>query len=68
VFVGGWLLSALVLAVYTVTGVFTEPFSAFVLPLTLIAAACTLVESLPFRDVDNITVTVTAAILGYFLF
>ena len=34
----------------------------------LIALAGTVVESLPFKDVDNITVTLTAVILGYFLF
>jgi phytol kinase len=68
VFVGGWLLSAIVLAVFVAAGVFAGPFSAYLLPLTLIAAASTIVESLPFRDVDNITVTITAAVLGYFLF
>jgi phytol kinase len=68
VFVGGWLLSAFVLAIFVSTGVFEGSFSTFILPLTIIAAVCTLVESLPFRDVDNITVTVTAAILGHFLF
>ncbi len=68
VLIGGWLLSAFVLAIYTGIGVFARPFASFVLPLTLITLVSALVESLPFKDVDNITVTVTAAILGYFLF
>ncbi len=34
----------------------------------LIALAGTVVESLPIRDVDNITVTVVAALLGHLLF
>jgi phytol kinase len=68
VFFGGWLLSAFVLVVYTGAGVFAGPFAAYLRPLTIIAFASALVESLPHKDVDNITVTVTAAVLGYFLF
>jgi phytol kinase len=68
VFFGGWLLSAFILAVFVGTGVFTKHFSAYLFPLTIIALVSTLVESLPFKDIDNITVTVGAAILGYFLF
>jgi phytol kinase len=68
VFVGGWLLSAFVLAVYTGVGMFGKPFTAYVLPLTVISLVSALVESLPQRDVDNITVTTVAALLGYFLF
>ena len=68
VFIGGWLLSAFVLAIYTGAGAFARPFTAYMLPLTIIALASALVESLPHKDIDNITVTVTAAILGYFVF
>ncbi len=68
VFFGGWLLSAFILAVYAGVGVFGKPFSSYLLPLTIIALVSTLVESLPQRDVDNITVTTVAALLGYFLF
>jgi phytol kinase len=67
VFFGGWFLSAFVLAIFVQTGVFDVPFGAFPLPLTIIALASTLVESLPFRDLDNLTVTASAAILGLFL-
>jgi phytol kinase len=65
---GGWILSALILAVYVALGIFPGPFSRFLLPITVISVVATLVESLPHKDVDNITVTLTAAILGYFLF
>ena len=44
------------------------PFSAYLLPVTVIAVAGTLVESLPLKDVDNITVTLAAVILGHLLF
>ena len=68
VLIGGWLLSAVVLAIYTGTGIFTRPFASFVLPLTIITLVGTLVESLPYRDVDNITVTLAAVLTGLLLF
>jgi phytol kinase len=68
VLIGGWLFSAFVLAIYVGAGIFAKPFSTYLLPLTVIALVSAVIESLPFKDVDNITVTVTAAILGYFLF
>jgi phytol kinase len=68
VFIGGWLLSASILAAYIGAGVFAGPFTSYLLPLIIIAFASAMVESLPSKDVDNITVTVTAAVLGSFLF
>jgi phytol kinase len=68
VFIGGWLLSALILAIYTGAGVFAGPFSAYLLPVTAIALVSALVESLPYRDIDNITVTLAAALTGLLLF
>jgi phytol kinase len=68
VLIGGWLFSAFVLAIYVGAGIFAKLFSTYLLPLTVIALVSAVIESLPFKDVDNITVTVTAAILGYFLF
>ena len=68
VFFGGWLLSAIILAVYIGVGIFAKSFGAYLMPLTVIALASTLVESLPYKDIDNITVTTVAALLGYFLF
>jgi phytol kinase len=68
VFLGGWALSALILTAFVGAGVFDGSVRAFILPLTIISLASTLIESLPFRDVDNLTVTASAAILGFFLF
>ncbi len=67
-FLGGWLLSALVIWIYTLAGVFSASFQTYLIPITIIAVVGTLVESLPLKDIDNITVTVSAAIVGYFLF
>jgi phytol kinase len=68
VFVGGWLLSAFILVIYVGAGVFESPFGMYVLPLTVVAFVSMLVESLPFKDIDNITVTLAVATVGYFLF
>ena len=68
VFIGGWALSALMIFVYVSAGIFAAPFSAYMIPLLWIALVSAIVESLPLKDVDNITVTVIAAIAGYLLF
>jgi phytol kinase len=66
--IGGWTLSAAILALYVGMGIFTGPLTIYLAPLTVIALAGTLVESLPIRDADNITVTFTAVLLGHLLF
>jgi phytol kinase len=68
VFLGGWLLTLLIFAIYVWAGVFTGPVTRFILPVTWIALGAMLVESLPFRDVDNITLTVTSALIGHLVF
>ena len=68
VFAGGWLLTLLIFAVYAWAGVFSGPVTRFILPVTWIALGGMLVESLPFRDVDNITLTVASALIGHLVF
>lgn len=68
VFIGGALLTALILFVYVSAGVFTPPFNAYLVPVFWIALGGTLVESLPFKDIDNITLTVVSALLGHLVF
>jgi len=66
-FLGGWIFAILILAIYIAVNVFSGPFRAYLPALTLIAVVGTLIESLPFKDIDNITVTLAAVILGWFL-
>lgn len=68
VFAGGALLTAVVLWIYVSVGVFAAPFSVYVLPILWIAFGCMLIESLPFKDVDNLTLTFFAVLLGYLVF
>jgi phytol kinase len=65
VFLGGWLLTMLIFAVYVWAGEFSGPVSRFLLPVTWIALGAMLTESLPFKDVDNITVTVASILIGH---
>jgi phytol kinase len=67
-FFGGWICSVVVIWIFIAVGVFTQPIQSFLLPITLIALVGTLVEALPLKDIDNITITLSAVILGYFLF
>ena len=68
VFVGGALLAVLILFIYVSAGVFASPFNMYLLPVAWIALGGMLIESLPFKDVDNITLTVITALIGHFVF
>ena len=68
VFLGGGLLAFFVLAVYVWAGVFSGPLTALLLPLAAIAFVGMLIESLPFKDIDNITVTLAAVLTGLLVF
>src|SRR5512144_800846 len=68
VFLGGWLLTIFIFAIYVWVGAFSGPVARFLLPVTWIALGATLVESLPFKDVDNITLTVASLLIGSLVF
>jgi phytol kinase len=65
---GGWLLAAFILFIFVLAGVFPSPFSNYLFPISVIAVVGMLVESLPLKDVDNITVTLVAVLLGQLIF
>jgi dolichol kinase len=68
VFAGGWLMTIFVFSVYVWFGAFSGPVSLYLLPVTWIALGAALVESLSFKDIDNITVTVTSLLIGHLVF
>lgn len=68
VLVGGFGLSLAILAIYVSLGIFPAPLGNYLLPLALIALVSMAVESLPHKDIDNVTMTVSAALLGWLLF
>lgn len=68
VFFGGFLMAELVLTVYILTGGLPGPLSHYLLPLTLVCLVGAEVESLKYKDIDNITVTLAAALFGLLVF
>jgi len=68
VFLGGWLMTIFVFSVYVWFGAFSGPVSRFLLPVTWIALGATLVESLSFKDIDNLTVPLASLLIGYLVF
>lgn len=68
VFIGGWLLTMLIFAIYVWIGAFSGPMTRFLVPVTVVALGATLIESLPFKDIDNITITVACAAIGHLVF
>ena len=65
---GGWVLTAFILFIFVLKGILHGPFTSYLLPITYLAVLATLVESLPIKYFDNITVTLAAVALGYLLF
>ncbi|MEJ2598109.1 MAG: phosphatidate cytidylyltransferase [Anaerolineales bacterium] len=63
-FLGGWIFAIAVIAVYLAAGVFPGTLSSYLLAITIIALVGTLVESLPLHDLDNVTVTLAAVLVG----
>jgi phytol kinase len=68
VFAGGWLVTVFVFAIYVWAGAFNSPLSGYLLPVTWIALGAAAVESLPFRDIDNLTLTMVSALIGHLVF
>jgi len=68
VFFGGALLSAIILLIYVNVDVFASPLTHYLLPVVWVSLGGMLIESLPFKDIDNITLTVVTAIIGHFVF
>jgi len=66
-FLGGWLLSLIVLGIYQAAGTFAGSFDHYLLPITIITLAAALVESLPLPDIDNLSIPLAAAALGHLL-
>lgn len=68
VFLGGWLMSAAMIFIYVTAGVFGGAFTGYLFPLTVMALAGAVVESLHYRDIDNISMTLASALVGHWFF
>jgi phytol kinase len=67
-FIGGWIFSAFILAIFRIFDIFNQSYISYFIPISLIALVGTIIESLPIRDIDNITVPLSAILLGHLLF
>ncbi|MBI3153581.1 MAG: phosphatidate cytidylyltransferase [Chloroflexi bacterium] len=68
VFLGGWLLSAAMIFVYVTVGVFDGTITNYLMPITAMALVGALVESLHYKDIDNISMTLASALVGHWFF
>ena len=68
VFVGGWLMSVGIIFIYILAGVFPAPITNYLFPITVIAFAGALIESLHFKDIDNVTMTLASVLIGALFF
>lgn len=66
-FCGGLVFATLVVGIYSGLKIWNNSPREFFLPITVIALLATAVESLPFRDIDNISVPAIAVILGFLI-
>lgn len=67
VFAGGLALTVLILSIYVYAGKFQGPTTIYFPAILVIAFVGTLVESIPIRDIDNITLPLITVILGLLL-
>ena len=68
VLTGGFALAAFLLWITVSARVFPGPFSGYLVPLAFLSLTAAAVESLPFRDVDNVTVPLAVALVGMLIF
>jgi phytol kinase len=66
-FLGGWIFAMAVIAVYIGARVFPGALPAYLPAITIIALVGAAVESLPLHDLDNITITLAAVLVGLLL-
>lgn len=66
-FGGGWLFAVGVMAVFVGAMVFGKSLADYLPAITLITMVGMVIESLPFLDVDNLTVPLVAVGLGHLL-
>lgn len=64
VFISGFILSIIILGVYSLADAEFEPLTVHLLPIAVISLVSAFVESLPFPDIDNLTVPTAAVIAG----
>lgn len=65
---GGFAFAILIVWVFVWQGYFKQSIGQLIGPIALIALITTLIESLPFPDIDNITIPLISVLLGFMVF
>lgn len=65
---GGFVFSVLVVWAFVWQGYFASPITGYLLPIGVMALGTTLIESLPFADIDNITIPLVSVLIGFLVF
>jgi phytol kinase len=68
VFAAGAIFTIVVFGIYTLAGAFPGDFTSSFFPILVISLLGAVVESLPFQDIDNLTVPAIAVLIGHLLF
>jgi phytol kinase len=66
--VGGWLFAVVILTIFSNAHQFPYELFHYLPGTTFIAVVAMVIESLPYTDIDNITVPVVSVLLGLLLF
>ncbi len=64
----GWFLSLLILLIFSFAGIFSYKLSTILFPVLFISIIATFVESLPFDDIDNLTVPLISVLATIIIF
>lgn len=67
-FLGGTIFSIVVLLIFNISGIMTYNFSRIIPRIFVLNIIATIIESLPIKDWDNITVPVVVILVGLFIF
>ncbi|MDI6697162.1 MAG: phosphatidate cytidylyltransferase [Anaerolineales bacterium] len=65
-FIGGFILTTIVLEVFVLARVFPAPITDYLIPIGAITLIVAFVEAISPPDIDNLTIALTAALLGHF--
>jgi phytol kinase len=65
-FIGGFVLTTIVIEVFVLARVFPAPITDYLIPIGAITLIVAFVEAISPPDIDNLTIALTAALLGHF--
>ncbi len=65
---GGWISALFILVIYTSFNQLSGPLIHYLPGITVVSLAAMVIESLPYNDIDNLTVPIISVLLGLLVF